>query len=190
MRLALPLALSCLVSLSSLAAPATPATSELRFSKQKLDGFFYAEGGTIADFDGDGRADLVAGARIFLGPEFKTSRIYRSPHAFDRLSYSNNFLTYTDDFNADGRPDILVIGWPGKEAFWYENPGAGVNGDWPQHLAYFNVDTESPVFADVDGDGKAELVAGSLARLGFMKRDSRDPKAPWTFQPVTPPGKW
>jgi hypothetical protein len=46
------------------------------------------------------------------------------------------------------------------------------------------------VFGDVDGDGKAELVAGSLARLGYMKRDPRDPKAPWTFHPVTPPGKW
>jgi hypothetical protein len=75
------------------AASAAAAASTLRFSKQKLDGFFYAEGGTIADFNGDGSADLVAGPRIFLGPDFKKNIVYRAPHAFDRLSYSNNFLT-------------------------------------------------------------------------------------------------
>ncbi|HRE81637.1 MAG TPA: VCBS repeat-containing protein, partial [Opitutaceae bacterium] len=151
--------------------------------------FFYAEGAAIADFNGDGHADVAAGPRVFFGPDFKKSQVYRSPHAFDRLSYSNNFLTFTDDFNADGRPDILVIGWPGKEAFWFENTGQ-TTGDWPQHLAYFNVDSESPGFIDVDGDGKAEIVAGSGGRLGYMKRHPQDSKAPWTFHPITPPGKW
>ncbi len=173
--------------LASLASPSCAAPS---FEKLKVDGSFYAEGAAIADFDGDGKMDLAAGPRVFAGPDFKKNRVYRSPHAFDRLSYSNNFLTYTDDFNRDGRPDILVVGWPGKEAFWYENPGAAPSGDWPQHLVHFNVDTESPGFADVDGDGAAELICGSGARLGFARRNLKDPKAPWTFHAVTPPGKW
>ena len=160
------------------------------FEKIQLDSFFYAEGATIADFNGDGQADVAAGPRVFAGPDFKKSIVYRSPHAFDRLSYSNNFLTFTDDFNRDGRPDILVIGWPGKEAFWYENPGAGVSGDWPQHLAYSNVISESPGFADVDGDGQFEIIAGSGARLGYMRRDAKDPVAPWSFHAISPPGKW
>ena len=177
--------LAALGTVAPSAALAAPA-----FAKQAVDPAFYAEGAAIADFNGDGKADLAAGPRVFLGPDFKKSVVYRSPHAFDRLSYSNNFLTFSDDFNGDGRPDILVIGWPGKEAFWFENPGAGKPGDWKQHLLYFNVDTESPGYADVDGDGKADLIAGSGGRLGYMTRNAKDPLASWTFHPVTPPGKW
>lgn len=178
-----------LTSLFSL-APTLAFAGATTFTKTQLDTLFYAEGAAIADFNADGHADLAAGPKIFLGPDFKKNRVYRSPHAFDRLSYSNNFLTFTDDFNGDGRPDILVIGWPGKEAFWFENPGATATGDWPQHLAYFSVDSESPGFADVDGDGRSEIIASSGARLGYMQRSASDPKSPWTFHPISPPGKW
>jgi hypothetical protein len=160
------------------------------FTKQQLDTYFYAEGAAIADFNADGHADVAAGPRIFLGPDFKTSRVYRSPHAFDRLSYSNNFLTFHDDFNRDGRPDLLVIGWPGKEAFWFENPGVDHTGEWRQHLAYGNVDTESPGFVDVQGDGQREVVAGSAGRLGYLTRSAEEPAAIWVFHPITPPGNW
>jgi hypothetical protein len=181
-----PLLICLCLLLSSRPTPA----AEPAFTRVTLDSFFYAEGAAIADFNGDGHMDVAAGPRIFAGPDFKTSRVYRSPHAFDRLSYSNNFLTFHDDFNRDGRPDILVIGWPGKEAFWFENPGAGAPGDWPQHLAYGNVDTESPAFADVNRDGLLDIVAGSGGRLGYMSRRPENPGAPWTFHPITPPGKW
>jgi hypothetical protein len=174
----------------AIAPCAFTAAAETGFTKQRLNASFVAEGAALADLNGDGHVDIVGGPRWYAGPDFKKASVFRSPHAFDKLSYSNNFLTFTDDFNRDGRPDILVIGWPGREAYWFENPGAGVGGDWPQHVAYISVDTESPGFTDMNGDGLADIVAGSAGRLGYMSRDPKDPKASWTFHPVTPPGKW
>lgn len=157
----------------------------------------------MADIDRDGHVDVVAGPRWFAGPEFKRSTVYRSPHAFDRLSYSNNFLTFTADFNRDDWPDILVIGWPGKEAHWFENPGAppkpapltpsGAQAkppEWRQHLAYAIVDSESPGFGDITGDGRPEIVAASAGRLGWMEPNWEKPYAPWSFHPISPPGRW
>ena len=89
--------------LATAAIAATPS-----FTRTQLDSFFYAEGGAIADFNADANPDLAAGGKIFFGPEFKKNASYRTAHAFDKLSYSNNFLTFSDDFNQDGRPDIWV----------------------------------------------------------------------------------
>ncbi|MSU65326.1 MAG: VCBS repeat-containing protein [Opitutus sp.] len=187
MLLSLRIRLAAVALLTAGAAFAEPA-----FTKLKLDSFFYAEGATIADFNRDGHPDVAAGPRIFGGPDFKTSKLYRENHAYDRLSYSHNFLTYTADFNADGWADILVIGWPGKEAFWYENPGADAKtaGEWKQHLAFASVDTESPALLDLTGHGRPAIIAATGGRLGWMEPDPRHSDAPWTFHALTPPGKW
>ena len=55
----------------------------------------------------------MAGPFWFEGPDFTKRHEYREPKAFDPKGYSDNFLTYAGDFNGDGWPDILVIGYPG-----------------------------------------------------------------------------
>jgi len=103
--------------------------------------------------------------------------------------YSDNFLTYAFDFNGDGWTDILCIGWPGKESYWYENPKGGY-GPWKQHLAWDVVDNESPMLADLFGNGKPVLVCCSGGYIGYAQPNWEKPDEKWTFHPITPKGTY
>ena len=98
----------------------TPATA---YKKLQLTDKFFCEGAYYADFNRDGTMDVVSGPYWYAGPDFQQRHEVREPHEFDPKGYSDNFLTYTGDFNGDGWVDILYVPWPGQDASWYENPG-------------------------------------------------------------------
>jgi hypothetical protein len=179
-------ALLLTVSAPKPAALPIPVTLPKRdsFRKLCLSDQFYAEGAYYGDFNRDGKMDIVAGPFWFEGPDFQKRHEYRPAKAFDPKGYSDNFLTYTGDFNGDGWPDILCVPFPGKEAYWYENP-AGKEGYWKQHLAYPNVGDESPVWGDVEGNGHPALVFCKDGCLGYAAPDPANPDRPWVFHPVS-----
>ena len=132
-----------LILLASIAHAADPVPSG-EFTKQQLTNEFWAEGAAFGDFNKDGKMDVCYGPYWFAGPDFKTRHTFYSdakPKSKSKNAageevefagfkgalgnendYSDNFIAYTADFNGDGWADILVIGFPGKEAFWFENP--------------------------------------------------------------------
>jgi hypothetical protein len=160
----------------------TPAPT---FKKIQLSDKFYAEGAYYADFNRDGKMDIVAGPWWFEGPDFKVKHEIHPPKEFDPKGYSDNFLTFTGDFNGDGWPDVLYVPFPGAEAYWYENPGAK-GGPWKKHLALKDVGNESPMWADINGDGRPELIYNSGGQLGYATYDPAKPDEPWVFHPITP----
>lgn len=166
-------------------AAADDVKRDSTFLRIKLSDKFFAEGASVGDFNRDGKMDVVAGPFWFAGPEFTNRFEYRPVKEFDPLNYSDNFLTYTADFNADGWTDIFCVPFPGAEGFWYENP-AGKNGLWVKHLAYPMVGNESPGFVDVDGDGRQDLIFNNAGFLGYASFDPAKPDAAWTFRAVTP----
>ena len=180
------------------------------FNKVQATKEFWAEGAAIGDFNHDGQMDVVAGPFWYAGPDFKARHeIYPANATFKRKSadgmeqtirgfegalgtnnaYSDCFLTYTYDFNADGWTDVLVYGFPGKEAVWYENP-KGRPGHWQRHAILDVLDNESPGFVDVTGDGKPEILCCSGGYIGYAEADWKDASAPWKFHPVSPKGEY
>src|ERR1019366_7043958 len=149
------------------AAPAFAQTTGLlhSFKKVRATDQFWAEGAAIGDFNHDGKMDIVSGA------------------------YSYCFLTFAYDFNDDGWTDVLVYGFPGKEAAWYENP-KGRPGHWQRHVILDVLDNESPGFTDSTGDGKPELLCCSGGYIGYAEADWKNPGAPWKFHPISPKGDY
>ncbi len=166
--------------------PPKPAVLPPRdaFKRLKLSDQFYAEGAYSGDFNRDGKLDVVAGPFWFAGPDFQQRHAYRPAKTFDPKGYSDNFLTYTGDFNDDGWTDILCVPMPGKEAFWYEN-SAGKTGPWKQHLAYTFVGNESPVWGDLNGDGRPELIFCNDGYLGYATAEPAKPEEPWVFHAIS-----
>ncbi len=187
--------------------PAAAQTKPLHtFSKSVLNREFWAEGAHVGDFNRDGRKDIVAGPYWYAGPDFKERHAYyaatqtfqvkgadgveKAVPGFEgglgkNNAYSNNFLSYAGDLNGDGWDDVLVMGFPGEQTWWYENP-KGASGPWPRHMALDVTDNESPTFLDLTGDGKPEVVCSSKGAYGWSEPDRTDPTKPWTWHALSP----
>ena len=155
------------------------------FQRLQLSDQFLCEGATAADVNRDGHADLIAGPYWYAGPDFTNRSEFYAPKPFSINGYSDNFFAFAYDFNGDQWLDILTIGFPGKEAYWYENP-QGKSGHWHRHLAFAVLDNESPTFTDLTGNGRPELVFHTDGRLGFAEIPRDDPTTLWKFQPISP----
>ena len=137
-KLTIAMVIVGLLNVVGLAADKVPT-----FRKLQLSDKFYCEGAYYADFNRDGKMDIVAGPFWYEGPDFQKKHEIRPPKEFDPKGYSDAFLTFTGDFNGDGWSDVLYVPFPGQDAYWYENPGAK-GGPWKKHLALKNVGNESP----------------------------------------------
>ena len=157
-RLSLSLLLLSAAYLTMTAAPGPAAPREVRWKKYVLDTHFRAEGATVADVNQDGKKDVLAGNLWYEAPNWTPHEI-RKPEEFNGATgYSNCFLTFARDVDGDRYPDQLVVGFPGAKASWFRNPGKS-GGEWTEYPITESACNESPNYADLDGDGKPELIS-------------------------------
>jgi hypothetical protein len=170
--------------------------AKVEFKKTQLDPKFRSEGAAAGDFNNDGKLDIAAGFVWYEAPSWKMHAIVDPAPEYDPKGYSNSFCTYADDLNRDGWLDILVVDFPGTPTWWFQNPGKA-GGLWEKHVCTPVSNNESPLYVDIDGDGKRELVMGFSPdpkqsdgperQMAFMKPDA-DPYKPWHIYPISEKG--
>jgi len=199
-----------LVSTVMAGASLTPAGETHTFKRIQLSDQFWSEGANFADLNNDGANDVISGPWWWEGPGFTTRHEYYPARTTFKLKlgpmtdvevpgfegtlgkenkYSDNFFVWPYDFNKDGWKDILIVGFPGTDTSWFENP-KGKDGHWVRHKIFDQTDNESPTFTDLTGDGKPELVCITKGQYGYAEPDWADPAKPWTFHPLSPNNKY
>ncbi len=185
------------------------------FRKIQITDQFWCEGACAGDFNRDGKMDVAGGPFWWEGPDFKVRHEFRPAGKTSKIKkpdgseitiqgykgalgnendYSDNFLTYSHDFNGDGWDDIIVYGFPGEKCLWYENPQGKKAADgpdhWKAHKAIDVLDNESPMFGDISGDGKPDIICNSGGFLGYATADWANPTQPWKWHSVSPKGPY
>ena len=169
------------------------STTKISFKRTRLEGVFRSEGVAVGDFNHDGKKDIAAGSVYFAEPDWKLVPILDKPQEFNPLNYSVSFCNWADDLNKDGWDDLIVVDFPGKETWWFENPQSA-GGAWKRHACIAVTNNESPAYLDIDGDGKRELLLGTAPdqknpdgpeRQMVIARPGSDPRQLWQVQPIS-----
>jgi hypothetical protein len=149
--------------LFSFLAPLNAASHGWDIKTLTVDG---NEGIDIADFNNDGKLDVIAGRNWYPAPDFV-------PHPVRTIEDWNGYVQSNGDFahdvNGDGLTDVISFSFLPTEVHWYENPGIDVlklGKMWPKHLLQDteNSRNEGVLMHDLDGDGIPELVVNSWGK--------------------------
>ena len=130
-----------------------------------------AEHPAVGDFDGDGRDDIATftgGAQADVYVALSSGAMFVQ----DGWLWHGNFavgseLAGTGDFDGDGRDDVVAFtrGAAADVFVSLSDGGRFVQNAWKWH-DFFGLDGEAPGLADVNGDGRADILAFTLAATG------------------------
>ncbi len=143
-----------------------------RFEKHVLKEGGVGHGLGFGDINGDGRNDFVSATGWLEAPEKPFEQKWTWHPDFEMGLASVPIIVR--DVNGDGVADLIAGGAHGYGIAWYEQKIEGSKRTWTMHV----IDTDHSqyhdlVMADIDRDGKDELITGKRYRA----HNGRDPGA-------------
>ena len=169
--------------------PAEGKSAKVSFKKTTLDRAFRSEGVGMGDFNNDGLLDISAGSVWYAHPAkagdaWTMHVLGEKPNSFDIKTYGDTFMNWAEDVDGDGRQDLVVVDFPGKQTWWFQNPGHATNEPWKRNVVVPQTNDESPLFVDIDSDGRRELVYGDAANRLSIARPQANPLIEWKQTPI------
>jgi hypothetical protein len=132
---------------------ATSRPSEILFEKHTID-LGAAETCALADINGDGKLDIVAGEYWYEAPNW-------TPHHFRELDnkppYIDDLSDLALDVNGDGRTDIGTAKSFSNQLVWMENPGK-TDAPWKEHVIETGYFIEFAFLVDLTNSGRADAI--------------------------------
>ncbi len=149
-------------------------------------------GVAAADFDGDGDIDLCVSSadgaiNIYQNNGTQFSPQYSAaPTSVININGDFYLIAASGDLNGDGKPDLVVGNFDGKLKTFLNTSANGLISfsQAPHPLDAFNVgQNAAPCIADIDGDGKLDVLIGNSAgQLLFLKNTGTNTSPSYTSE--------
>ncbi len=165
---------------------------DVEFTKVTLTDKYYTEAVAYGDFNNDGNMDVTSGNYVWIGPEFTESYKVANFNEVTNIegAWASVWQEFGYDINGDGWDDKVTINSAGNgRPIWYENP-KNTNSTWRGHTVFGKLDGETPLFDDIDGDGKPEFIGAYNGVYGYCKADWDNPSDDWRFHRISEDGCW
>lgn len=177
------------VSAAEVAPPKGVSEGGLKFVLHRV-GNVRSEACGVADFNKDGKPDIVAGEFVYLAPDWKAVKIRTIKGSVDEKGngYRWDFANMPLDVDGDGLVDVISADWFEKRIAWFKNTGVA-GGEWPENVIHVAGNFETAHMVDIDGDGKEqEIVSATVPTFWYEVVKNADGKREFVKHVVSEKG--